>query len=215
MRTDSLTAKGKAYKPEADTNPSPNPFAKLMATFVLSVGMAATDPQSGVLPNLGGLVKGRYSSITESSTADEYVDPALVGEVRALFEDGAQEFFEDGMESSFSKSLLMFFRMHGRGAVRAISGYVFSGDAHPDVTSEALRSMADWKDKGTLAQRWHILQRSLHDKSPRVRDGAIFGFANMNDPRALGALSEARSVETVSELRKLIDQVIAQLEQAR
>jgi hypothetical protein len=79
------------------------------------------------------------------------------------------------------------------------------------VASEALRWIADIDDQTTFLQRWDLLQHSLYNESARVRDGAILAFANMNDPRASKILAQARTMEPVAELRKLIDQVIGQL----
>jgi hypothetical protein len=105
--------------------------------------------------------------------------------------------------------------MRGQAAFRAIAEYLFSGNAKPDVVSEGLRWLADFNDASTLTQRWAILQQTLKDRSPRVRDGAILGFAALDDPRARPLLVGARQLEQIAELRALIDQVVAQLERPR
>jgi hypothetical protein len=153
--------------------------------------------------------------VADSSTASVDVDPTVLQEVTELFDQGATEFFHDGMQSRFSRGLLALIGQHGRRALRAISEYLFSGDAKPGVTSEALRWIADYRDPSTFFDRWAILQRMLKDRSPAVRDGAILGFATLDDPRALPLLMEARRVETINELRRLIDLVLAQLERAK
>ena len=154
-------------------------------------------------------------SRAESSTAAVDVDPLLLAEIRELFEQGASEFFHDGVHSNFSRTLLTTLVQHGQAAFRAIADYLFSGNAKPDVVSEAVRWFADFNDASTLSQRWAILQRTLKDRSPRVRDGVILGFAALDDPRARPLLLEARNLEQISELRALIDQVVAQLKRAR
>lgn len=83
---------------------------------------------------------------------------------------------------------------------------------NPDVVSEALRWLADFRDPATFSQRWSILQQTVRDRSPRVRDGAILGFAALDDPRARPLLAEARNVEQIAELRQLFDKVIQQLD---
>ena len=195
------------------TNTSPGSF---MARIVLGAVMAATGPE-GCLPfGISRFRRWDYGTTAQSSTlADEKVSPALSQEVRELFDDGAREFFQDGMESIFSRSLLKILHDHGQEAVAAVAGYLLSGSAKPDVTSEALRWISDIDDRATFLQRWDLLRHSLHNESARVRDGAILAFANMNDPRASKILAEARTLEPVAELRKLIDQVIRQLEHAR
>jgi hypothetical protein len=161
------------------------------------------------------LRRRRDDTLADSSTASVDIDPALLKEVTELFEQGAPEFFHDGMESRFSRGLLALIRRDGRRAMRAIREYLFSGDAKPSVTSEALRWIAGYRDPSTFFDRWAILQRMLKDRSPAVRDGAILGFATLDDPRARQLLVEARSVEAISELGQLIDQVLIQLERTK
>jgi hypothetical protein len=182
-----------------------------IAGFVLSVGLTT-----------GGIISVRdYSRrrpadvLAESSTEAVETDPALLDEVQELFEQGASEFFRDGVDSDFSRQLLRTLADHGRSGFQAIADYVFSGQAKPDVVSESLRWIADFDDASTLPQRWAILRRTLTDRSPRVRDGAILGFATLDDPRARPFLLEAKNLEQIGELRVLIDQVVAQLNRPR
>ena len=184
-----------------------------IAGLALSAALAAGGP-SGAF-SVADYRRRRDDVTAESSTAAIEVDPLLVEEIRELFEQGASEFFHDGVHSNFSRTLLKTLAQHGQAAFRAIADYLFSGNAKPDVVSEALRWFADFNDASTLSQRWAILQRTLKDRSPRVRDGAILGFAALDDPRARSLLLEARNLEQIGELRALIDQVVAQLERAR
>ncbi len=148
---------------------------------------------------------------TESGTTEQECDPALLEHIREIFRRSRAEFFEDGMHSAFSRALLAVLAKHGREAFRAVAVYLYSGDADAEVVAEALRWLADFNDVTTLHERWTILQRCLRDQSPRVRDGAILGFAALDDPRARSALEAAKTVEPLGELRRTIDQVIAQL----
>lgn len=186
----------------------PGPF---MAAVVLSAALAVGGTQATF--SAADLTRRRVAA--ESSTAAVEVDPLLLKEIRELFEQGASEFFHDGMHSNFSRTLLKTLAQHGQAAFRAIADYLFSGNVKPDVVSEALRWLADFNDASTFSQRWAILQRTLKDRSPRVRDGAILGFAALDDPRARPPLLEARNLEQIGELRALIDQVVAQLERPR
>jgi hypothetical protein len=154
---------------------------------------------------------GKRGIVAESSTSAYEVDPELVHEVFELLEGGSYEFFQDGVESEFSRKLLRMLHRHGRDALEAIAEYLFSGKASPDVASETLRRVADVNDESTLSRRWQLLKDSLRSHSPRVRDGAILGFATLDDPRAASLLSEARNAEQVHELQVLIDQVLHQL----
>lgn len=190
------------------------PLRRPIAGLVLSAALTTGGPVGAF--SIADLSRRRRDDVAaESSTAHVDLDPLLLNEIRELFEQGASEFFRDGLHSNFSRTLLRTLAQHGQAAFRAIAEYVFSGNAKPDVVSEALRWLADFNDASTLSQRWAILQRTLRDPSPRVRDGAILGFAALDDPRARPLLLNARSLEQIGELRALIDQVVAQLERAR
>ena len=183
-----------------------------MARFVLGVGLATYGPE-GIFSCSVGL--RRPGQMTASSTDVRPVDFQLVHEIRQLFDESAGEFFQDGTHSNFSRRLLRILRERGREAFQAIAEYLFSGKAKPDVASEALRWLADFNDPTTVTERWSILRNSLKDKSARVRDGAIVGFAAIDDPRASKLLLDARDSENIAELRVLIDQVVRQLERPR
>jgi hypothetical protein len=171
---------------------------------LITAGTAGTIPE-------GYTRRRRDETTAESSTADVERDPELLNQVKRLFEQGASEFFQDGMYSAFSRALLVMLSQHGRAAFQAIAEYVFSGVGNADVVSEALRWLADFNDPATLPQRWAILERTLRDQSPRIRDGAILGFGALDDPRARQLLLETQRVEPIPELRRLIQQVIDQL----
>lgn len=183
--------------------------ALLMAGFVLA---AAMNSGPSIAPMTHAGTKRRDELVSDSSTVAGESDPELLAQVRDLFELGASEFFEDGLQSNFSRALLWTLAQHGRRAFDAVAEYVASEPSNPDVVSEALRWMGEIKDPCSLTERWAILRRSLRNSSPRVRDGAILGFAALDDPRARGLLLETRDIERIGELRRLIDLVIAQLE---
>ncbi len=184
--------------------------------FIAGIVLSAALSSGGQTGNSISLPPRRNDDvICESSTSAVEVGPVLLEEVRELFEQGGSEFFHDGMHSKFSQRLVRTLSQHGLNAFRAISQYLFSGNAKPDVVSEALRWLADFNDASSTALRWAILRRTLSDRSPRVRDGAILGFAALDDSRARSVLLEARNLEQISELRTLIDQVVAQLERVR
>jgi HEAT repeat protein len=131
--------------------------------------------------------------------------------MRRIFERGASEFFEDGMDSTFARELLFSVMEYGNAAIDAIAEYLFSSKVNSDVGSEALRRLAEIDDRRTPASRWALLRRALRHRSPRVRDGAVLGFASLDDPRALELLRSIANEEPVPELRRLIQKVIEQL----
>jgi hypothetical protein len=196
---------------EPGTSTSSPSIGKLLAAAVIGAVLSMGTPQAATDLR----TRRRDDVIAESSTASLDVDPSLLQEVKELFEQGATEFFQDGMYSRFSRALVALLAQNGRHALRAIADYLFLGNAKPSVASEAVRWLAENKDPSTFFDRWAILQRTLRDRSPAVRDGAILGFASLDDPRALPLLTAARRAEEVGELRQLINQVLAQLERTQ
>ena len=178
----------------------------LLAGLVLLAALST----AGTAP-AGVYTRRRNETVAESSTADIELDPELFRQIEQIFKRGESEFFQDGMYSDFSRSLIAMLRQYGRAAFQAIGEFVFSGSGNPDVISEALRWLADFDDPATLAQRWAILERTLRDRSPRVRDGAVLGFGALDDPRARHLLVEAQKSEPIPEIRRLIQQVVQQL----
>lgn len=196
----------------ASTAPEPNVSPRAVRLFagLVLVTMLTTASVAGTAP-VEAYFRRRDELFAESSTADVKPDREVLRQVDEIFRQGATEFFQDGMYSTFSRSLLALLREYGPAAFRAIAEYVFSGNANPDVVSEALRWLADFNDPATLSQRWAILEHTLRDESPRIRDGAILGFAALDDPRARSLLFESLKSEPIPELRRLIGQVIDQL----
>jgi len=196
--------------PKAETSAtSPSPDALTVArnlVFVVVLSALSVSPRPINLPSWG-----RREIVASAESARAEVDPVLVEEMRQMFERGASEFFEDGMDSNFARELLLSVIEHGNAAIAAIAEYVFSSTANSEVGSEALRRLADVEDRRILASRWALLERSLRHKSSRVRDGAILGFATLDDHRALELLKSVETGEPVPELRKLIQKVIEQL----
>jgi hypothetical protein len=182
--------------------------SKFMAAVVLGAVLAA-GPMCPPITNF--YARRPRESSADSSTSAVFADPALLLTVKDLFEKGAQEFFHDGMESQFSLALISMLSVHGADFLSAISEYLFSGEGKPEVVSEALRWLADYGTPETLTKRWSILRHSLKSPSHVVRDGAILGFAALDDPRARNLLLEARNIEEIKELQLLIEHVAARL----
>jgi hypothetical protein len=186
--------------------------AKWLATIVLIAAMA-TGPVPP--PFTRPYSRRRDEFPAESSTLALPIDPVLLQNVKDLFEKGAAEFFHDGMDSNFSRSLLSLLGSRGADALSAIAEYLSWNEGNPEAVSEALRWMAEFGGPDTLPKRWSILCRGLRSQSPVVRDGAILGFATLDDPRAHSLLLEARESEQIRELQLLIERVAARLEHLR
>lgn len=196
--------------PKAETSAtSSSPAALTIARqllFAVALSALSASPQPTAIPPWR-----RHEIVTTAESSLVSIDPALVEQMRQIFERGASEFFEDGMDSNFAQELLLSVMEHGNAAIDAIAEYLFSSAANPDVGSEALRRLADVEDRRILASRWALLHRGLGHSSSRVRDGAILGFASLDDRRALELLKCVETEEPVPELRHLIQKVIEQL----
>lgn len=197
--------------PKTETSgTSSSPAALTLARqlfFAVALSALSVGSQPLVLPTWR-----RHEIVVSAESSHAEVDPILAEQMRQLFERGASEFFEDGMESNFARELLLSVVEHGNAAISAIAEYVFSSAVNSEVGSEALRRLADIEDRRILASRWDLLQRSLKHRSSRVRDGAVLGFAALDDRRALELLKGVETEEPVPELRKLIRKVIEQLD---
>src|SRR6266849_5956946 len=161
---------GSGQGPRADTTASTQPSDELLALLfrrkrgqflagVLSSAIVLANPASVVTAPPAAIVRREGGG--ENDTSPVEVASELVEQVREVFERGADEFFQDGMESNFSRELLSFVAQHGRSAFEAMLRYVYSGQANPDSLGEALRWIADFDDPATLAQRWSLLRRSI------------------------------------------------------
>jgi hypothetical protein len=196
--------------PKTDTSATSNvPAALALARQVLValvLSGVSISPQPIAPPSWR---RGEIAISAESSL--ESANPVLAEKMGQIFQRGASEFFADGMDSNFSRELLLAVMEYGTAAIDAIAEYLFSSTANSDVGSEALRRLADIDDRRIPASRWALLQRGLGHRSSRVRDGAILGFASLDDPRALELLRSAETEEPVPELRYVIQKVIKQL----
>jgi hypothetical protein len=195
---------------KADTSATSNaPAAINLARhvlFALVLSGISISPQPIVPPSWR-----RGEIVISAESSPEGMNPELAQKMEQIFERGASEFFEDGMDSNFARELLLSILEYGTSAIDAIAEYLFSSTANSDVGSEALRRLADIDDRRIPASRWALLQRGIRHRSPRVRDGAILGFASLDDPRALELLKSVETEESVPELQHLIQKVIEQL----
>lgn len=118
-----------------------------------------------------------------------------------LFETAGEQYFEDGMESGFSRELVSLVKKYGKLAMGEIAYLITYGRVDDEVASEALRWLARIDDPSTYGWRLWILEKSLSSKSPTVRDGAAVGLASMRNAHAIQYIRKAIQQETVAELR--------------
>ncbi len=148
---------------------------------------------------------------SETSEPPEYTLAYSGDEVTTLFAVAKGEVFEDGMESSFSRSLRDSVLAHGDCTVLECANLIMSERVDPDVASEALRLLGRMAHAPTYNFRLYLLRTGLSSSSALVRDGALVGLSLMDDAAALPSLSEAVKTEKVRWLKRDMQRVIEQL----
>jgi len=153
--------------------------------------------------------------LSEHSTALQETPAELSRKIAALFEAAKDEYFEDGMESEFSRELTALIAAYGNIAVHELAYLVLFEKVNAEVASEALRWLGNMPHGIPSHFRLWLLERSLLCSSAMVRDGAILGLASLDDPRAIPYIKWAIGREQCEELRKNMEQVLVQLERGR
>jgi hypothetical protein len=142
--------------------------------------------------------------ITQSAwTIVRAVDQALAS--------AADEHFEDGMETSFSRTIQVLVRTSPDSVLGHLIRLVH-GAERPNVLSEALRWIGDMRDADSHDQRRTFLEAALLSPASEVRDGAALALSFLGDREALAALREAVARERLPELQTDLALVVRDLE---
>lgn len=157
----------------------------------------------------------KYYERLENSTARQKRPEEIDREIETLFEAAKEQYFEDGIESEFSRQLVHLVKKYGNDAVEGIGDLIINERVNPEIASEALRWLGHMDDPVAYHHRLHLLERSLYGSAAWVRDGAALGLAFLDDPHAIPYLKQAISRERCTELRKDMEQVLIQLENTR
>jgi hypothetical protein len=177
--------------------------------FEWFAGPAQTTAVAGIC-TLSPSEEGRRVARTLSATVPaRYRDAEKVFE--AAFRRGAEERYEDGMESGFSEELESLVRAYGSDVKDILSRLLEDENVSTKAWSEATRSLGRIDDPSSREARLWVLEKGLTARSATVRDGAALGIASMDDPSAIPYLQRAIEVETVSELRADMQEVLSQL----
>jgi len=153
--------------------------------------------------------------LAEHSTALQEPPIELSHQLAGLFEAAKEQYFEDGMESEFSKELTALVEAYGNMAVHELAYLVLSERVNPEVASEALRWLGNLSHGVSAQARLWLLERSLLCSSAMVRDGAILGLACLDEPHAIPYIKQAIAREQCAELHDNMVQVLVQLERGR
>ncbi len=137
--------------------------------------------------------------------------------LRRAFTEAAGEWFEDGVESRFSRSLSTLLMVYGDAAVAAMEPWLASPTSNPEVVVEAAAWLGEIDHAPSAQYRRTLLEKLLFSRraSTRVRHGAASGLASMDDPAALSAVIRARDQESNERLRHFLGLVAEQLERTR
>ena len=132
-------------------------------------------------------------------------------QLAALCAAARGEYFEDGVESPFSRELVCLIEEHGEAAVEPLAeliGHDLIGD---EVASEALRWLGLMERGPAYGGRRRLLEDCLRSHSLKVRDGAALGLSFLNDPHAIPYLNRAIEREERQWLRQEMQHVVEEL----
>ncbi len=138
-------------------------------------------------------------------------DTVAEAKFRSVFEQGAEEKFEDGMESEFSRELESLVKAYGAASKPILARLLEDASISPAVWAEALRCLGRLDDPASREARLWVLEKGLTSPFLIIRDGAALGLASMDDPSAIPYLQLAVDSERVPELRTDMEQVLSQL----
>lgn len=162
-------------------------------------------------PALQELFASRQRTYT-AQIAQRYPVSEARQAVLDLFRNARDEFFEDGIDSEFSRGLISMVNRYGDFGVSALAGEILNLRGSEEAASEALRWIGRIRSEVSRGYRRWLLERSLFSTSPKIRDGAVLGLASMADPLSASELKRAASSETVEPIRQDILELLAQLE---
>ena len=152
------------------------------------------------------------ASPDKQEAADAAITDHFYPLLRAVFDLGVGEVFEDGMETVFSEALIECLEAGGPSAVHALRKLLDQGYAGHEVGGEALRWLGCVSQPGTRDVRRLALEHYLRSDSAYLRDGAAIGLSEIDDPAALPAIESAISNEANPLMLKLFKLLREQLE---
>jgi len=192
-----------------------NSFRTLMRLASLSIDEAligsTTEPESATDFQAFSPVQAVLASENATASVQAIADPNP--QVQLAFHAAAEEDFEAGLESRFSRRLAFLLARYGPAAIMPIGHMIASERTSDQVKWEALRVLGQVDSPSTHDQRRRILQRTLLDPSRWVRDGAALGLSWMEDPAAIPALEKAIDQEPTEELRRNLTVLLRHLQE--
>ena len=171
---------------------------------VFHQGSHNSDTSSDQLISYQTISTRTYDYVSDSQ---DYIDKLVLN----VFESCKDEYFEDGIDSSFAKQLTSLVFWYENKALLTISNLVHNNKVKPEISAETLCLLGRLDHLPTHEFRLWILERSLFAVHPLVRDGAGIGIASFDDPKAIPYLEKAIGKEALIGIRKDLTDVLAQL----
>ena len=157
-----------------------------------------------------------YPGEDEDTSTERREPPMGLDErVKVLFQAAKEEFFEDGMESEFSRELAALVTKYGDFAITSIAPFILNERVSTDIGSEALGSLARIDHPRSHRFRKQLTESSLKSKSVQIRDSASLALATLDEPSSVPFLRDAIKREPCEELRQNMRSVLARLERSR
>ena len=135
----------------------------------------------------------------------------LDDEIEELITIATEESIEDGMESETEARLGRFVASHSILGVHRLSARLNSGCINVGTAADIVRVLGQFEHKETHDERLWIAARMLRAGTAVARDASAIALEELGDPRALGILQEAVSVEAVPELRADLEMALGEL----
>ncbi len=127
-----------------------------------------------------------------------------------------EEWFEDGVESRFSRTLSTLLHTYGDAAVAEVEIFLGSPNVNMEVAVEAAQWLGEVDHPASRRYRRTLLEKTLLAATAiRLRHGAAAGIASMDDPSLLGVVMKALDRESNRGLRHFLELVADQLRPAR
>ncbi len=152
------------------------------------------------------------SGTFEATSIEKILQTAhLRGQLTAIFAAARDEYFEDGMDSEFSRDLVDFVSRYGLSAVKVLREFISDLTLSSETVYEALRWIGKINDVATRNERLRLLEESLRSPVASLRDGAVLGLAWMDDPQVMRSVQQALLKETNWLVQKSMHHLLEQL----
>ena len=130
--------------------------------------------------------------------------------IQKRIREAAEEIFQDGMESSLSRSIEEMVDQQGNDAIKAIDHIIERG-CDTEAAAEMLATLGHIDDRTTQAARLTLLVKNLQSPSNSIRAMASDGLMYLGDARALAPLRTAVRQEGHADIKKDMELAIEEL----